>query len=88
MRKSPCVAEAGEEVAPLGPRLALHEATRDKHANIDADETAAVIADILEQAGPGRRAAEAKRRVRFAAQRRRPSTAWKERDVALGSVTG
>ena len=40
--------ELGEEVAPLGPRLALHEATRDKHANIDADETAAVIADILE----------------------------------------
>ena len=56
--------ELGEEVAPLGPRLALHEATRDKHANIDADETAAVIADILEwRRGQDDALLEAKRRV-------------------------
>ena len=56
--------ELGEEVAPLGPRLALHEATRDKNMNRDADETAAVIADILEwRRGQDDALLEAKRRV-------------------------
>jgi hypothetical protein len=40
--------ELGEEVVPLRQRLALHEATLDRTPNHDADETAAVIADILQ----------------------------------------
>ena len=72
--------ELGEEVAPLGPRLALHEATRDKHANIDADETAAVIADILEwRRGQDDALLEAKRRVEVLQRSEGDlSTAWKD----------
>ena len=70
--------ELGEEVAPLGPRLALHEATRDKHANIDADETAAVIADILEwRRGQDDALLEARRRVEVLQRSEGDlSTAW------------
>ena len=78
--------ELGEEVAPLGPRLALHEATRDKHANIDADETAAVIADILEwRRGQDDALLEAKRRVEVLQRSEGDlSTAWKGgADVAV-----
>ena len=72
--------ELGEEVAPLGPRLALHEATRDKHANIDADETAAVIADILEwRRGQDDALLEAKRRVEVLQRSEGElSTAWSQ----------
>ena len=70
--------ELGEEVAPLGPRLALHEATRDKNMNRDADETAAVIADILEwRRGQDDALLEAKRRVEVLQRSEGDlSTAW------------
>ena len=70
--------ELGEEVAPLGPRLALHDATRDKNMNRDADETAAVIADILEwRRGQDDALLEARRRVEVLQRSEGDlSTAW------------
>ena len=72
--------EIGEEVAPLGPRLALHDATRDKNINRDADETAAVIADILEwRRGQDDALLEARRRVEVLQRSEGDlSNAWKD----------
>ena len=70
--------ELGEEVVPLSQRLALHEATLDRTPNHDADETAAVIADILQwRRAQDEGLLEARRRVEALSRREgKLSDAW------------